>query len=66
MKKVRIKFLHVLHFNKMKKGLINWDMPIYLIIAFVLLVIMIGVYLVVSDKLTNAIDYMRNILRFGG
>jgi len=27
---------------------------------------MIGGYLVVSGKLTNAIDYMRNILRFGG
>ena len=45
-----------------KKGLINWDMPIYLIIALVFLVIMIGGYLVVSGKLTNAIDYMRNIL----
>ena len=48
-----------------KRGMINWDMPVYLIIAVVFLVIMIGGYLVISGKLTNAIEYIRNWLRFG-
>jgi len=48
-----------------KKGLINWDMPVYLIIALVFLAIMVGGYLVISGKLTGAIEYIKNILRFG-
>ena len=35
------------------------------ILAISVLVIMFGAYLIFSGKLTNALEYVKNILRFG-
>ncbi len=70
MKKVRIKFLHVLHFNKMKKGFDKKGMEMQMmgwwIIAIAVLIIMLVGFFILKDKGINAIEYVRNILRFRG
>ncbi len=49
----------------MKKRGMEMEMLGWWILAITVLVIMLGGYLIVSGKLTNALEYIKNILRFG-
>ena len=61
-KKVRSKFLQC--FPIRKKGM-EMQMMGWWIIAIAVLVIMLVGFFILKDKGINAIEYLRNILRFG-
>ena len=54
----------------MKRGLLKnrkameLEMIGWFAIAFAILVIMLGAYLIISGKLTDALEYVKNLLRF--
>lgn len=48
-----------------KKGAIEQDTLIYWIIAVVVLVLMFFLYKILSSKGISAIDYLKNLFRFG-
>ena len=50
--------------GKNKKGM-EIEMLIWMIIAIVILVIMVVAYMVLRGKGINALDYMKNLFRFG-
>ncbi len=49
----------------MKKRGMELEMAAWWILAGAVLVIMFGAYLIVSGKLTGALEYVKNLLRFG-
>ena len=49
----------------MKKRGMETEMVGWFAIAFAILVIMLGGYLIISGKLSGALEYVKNILRFG-
>ena len=48
-----------------KRGAIQWDVLGYWIIGIVLLVIMIGIFVILSGKGSGALEFIKNLLRFG-
>ncbi|MBX4211928.1 hypothetical protein KW787_00530 [Candidatus Pacearchaeota archaeon] len=49
----------------MKRGQIVWDALVPWIIAIGAAVLLFLIYLILTDKATNALDYLRNLFRFG-
>jgi len=50
---------------KNKKGDIEWDTMIYWIIGILVLVLSFFLYKILSGKGTSALEYLKNLFRFG-
>lgn len=48
-----------------KRGDVDTDTIVWWVIAAVVLVLMFGIYMVLSGKATGLLAYIKNILRFG-
>ncbi len=48
-----------------KAGKIEWDIQGWVIIGLIVLFITIGGALILSGKMSSAIDYIKNFARFG-
>jgi len=49
-----------------KRGALEWDTLIPWLIGIGVLILMVILYLILKGKGVNAIDYIKNLLRFGG